>query len=50
MRCVNEGVGFINYRGHGDADKWSSCNGMQNSDIPALKMIRSYHMCLVLPV
>lgn len=37
MRCVNEGVGFINYRGHGDADKWSSCNGMQNSDIPALK-------------
>ena len=37
MRCINEGAGFINYRGHGDTDKWFSNNGMQNSDIPVLK-------------
>jgi len=37
MSCIAEGVSFINYRGQGNTDKWVSNNGMQNSDISALK-------------
>lgn len=36
VRCINAGVGFINYRGHGDVDEWSSINGLGNGDIPSL--------------
>ncbi len=35
-RRINAGVGFINYRGHGDVDEWSSVNGLSNRDIPSL--------------
>lgn len=37
MRCIDAGVSFINYRGHGASDKWLSNNGMQNGDILMLK-------------
>lgn len=38
---INKGVGFINYRGHGDYDRWQSGNGLSIWDIPKLKVERN---------
>lgn len=38
---INKGVGFINYRGHGDYDRWQSGNGLSIKDITKLKVERN---------
>lgn len=40
IKEINKGVGFVNYRGHGDYNKWQSGNGLSTSDIPRLKVER----------
>lgn len=33
---INEGVGFINYRGHGVPTGWQAGNGLRSADLPKL--------------
>lgn len=34
---INDGVAILNYRGHGDVDRWQSSNGLQLNDLENLK-------------
>lgn len=38
IRSINSGCGFINYRGHGDCNSWSTANAPLSADIPKLKV------------
>lgn len=37
---INKGVGFVNYRGHGDYNEWQSGNGLSTKDISKLDVGR----------
>ncbi|MHA1831955.1 MAG: C25 family cysteine peptidase [Candidatus Helarchaeota archaeon] len=37
IKEINKGVGIINYRGHGDVDRWQSNNGLTLNDLDDLK-------------
>ena len=41
IKEINNAVGFINYRGHGDYDRWQSGNGLSVKDIPTLDVKRN---------
>lgn len=36
INTINQGVGFVNYRGHGSNTSWQAGNGLTNNDIPNL--------------
>jgi hypothetical protein len=36
ISAINQGAGFINYRGHGMPTEWTSSIGLNNDDIPGL--------------
>lgn len=37
IKEINKGIAILNYRGHGDIDRWQSGNGLQLKDLENLK-------------